>query len=80
MNSREKAWHDKNAKPETIQDRMKKMKFLDPYSKKGKERSEKFANKYGRAWWLFSGIQIRNYKKYSQSWIMQFYIKEGDEK
>jgi hypothetical protein len=52
MNSREKAWHENKKPRETIHDRMKSMTFVDPWSKKGIQRSEEFAKKYGRAWWV----------------------------
>jgi|TARA_X000001388_G_scaffold57650_1_gene42891 hypothetical protein len=78
MNSREKAWHENKKPRETIHDRMKSMTFVDPWSKKGIQRSEEFAKKYGRAWWVFVGVPV-NQKKYLNSWIMQFNIKENDE-
>ena len=56
MNNREKAWLNRKGDktPETIYDRMKKMKFNNHLSKKGIAERETFAKKYGRAWWLFT--------------------------
>ena len=54
--SREEAWRKRKGikEPETIHNRMKKMKFVNPWSKKGIAEREAFAKKYGRAWWLFT--------------------------
>jgi len=72
MNSREKAWlNRKNITPvETIQDRMQKMKFVDPWSEKGIQEREDFANKHGRAWWLFTDSPGTD--KYKNQWIFQY--------
>jgi len=78
MNSREKAWHNKsirNKPKNSIQDRMKTMKFIEPWSKEAQERADDFAKKYGRAWWIFQGVTLRH-RKYKPQWIMQYYKKE----
>ena len=78
MNKREKAWHYKNVKQnDTIQERMQKMTFIEPWSDEDTERAESFAKKYGRAWHIFQGVPIRHHRKDKQ-WIMQYYVKEED--
>jgi hypothetical protein len=78
VNKREKAWLlRKNIVPaETIQDRMKKMKFFDPWSLEGIQEREDFAEKHGRAWWLFTDNAKTN--KYKNQWIFQ-YLKIEEE-
>lgn len=73
MNKREKAWLlRKNIVPaETIQDRIKNMKFVDPWSPEGIQEREDFAEKHGRAWWLFTDT-ARNTNKYKDQWICQY--------
>ena len=76
--SREEAWRERKGlkKIETIQDRMKKMKFVDPWSKKGIAEREAFAKQYGRAWWLFTDNNSSS--KHKDQWIYQFHkIEEG---
>tara|TARA_R110000868_G_scaffold65399_7_gene195690 strand:- start:26434 stop:26676 length:243 start_codon:yes stop_codon:yes gene_type:complete len=80
LNNREKAWQTRNVKPnETIQERMKEMTFIEPWSPEAIERAEEFASKYGRAWYIFQGVPIRHHRKHKQ-WIMQYYVTEEDAK
>ena len=76
MNSREKAWLNRKAdkKSETIYDRMKKMKFNDPWSKEGIAEREAFSKKYGKAWWLFTDNNSSD--KHKDQWIYQFWKME----
>ena len=74
--SREEAWRKRKGlkKPETIQDRMKKMKFVKPWSKEDIAQREAFAKQYGRAWWLFT--DIISSVKHKDQWIYQFHKVE----
>jgi hypothetical protein len=76
MNSREKAWLNRKTdkKPETIYDRIKKMKFNDPWSKEGIAEREAFSKKYGKAWYLFT--DSNSSEKYKDQWIYQFWKME----
>ena len=76
--SREEAWRDRKGlkKIEPRQAPMKKMKFVDRWSKKGIAEREAFAKQYGRAWWLFT--DNNSSLKHKDQWIYQFHkIEEG---
>jgi len=74
--SREEAWRKRKGleEPETIQNRMKKMKFVKPWSKEDIAQREKFAKQYGRAWWLFT--DNNSSIKHKDQWIYQFHKVE----
>jgi|TARA_R100001463_G_scaffold45244_2_gene93418 hypothetical protein len=78
MNNREMAWKKRKGlkEPETIQERMKKMKFNDPWSKKGIAEREAFSKKYGRAWWLFT--ENNSVIKHKDQWIYQYWKMEDN--
>ena len=71
--SREEAWRKRKGlkEPETIQNRMKKMKFVKPWSKEDIAQREAFAKQYGRAWWLFT--DNNSSIKHKDQWIYQFH-------
>ena len=58
----------------SLEDRMKKVKAICPYSEEGQKRQEESRKKYG-AWWLFTDNKMQ--KVTSNNWIMQFYVAEG---
>jgi|TARA_R100000482_G_scaffold36474_2_gene12391 hypothetical protein len=76
MNNREMAWRKRKGlkEPETIHERMKKMKFNDPWSKEGIAEREVFSKKYGRAWWLFT--ENNSVEKHKDQWIYQYWKME----
>ena len=76
MNNREKAWLNRKGDktPETIYDRMKNMKFNDPWSKEGIAEREAFSKKYGKAWWLFT--DNNSVEKHKDQWIYQYWKME----
>ena len=55
----------------TFEDRMKKVKAVDPYSEEGQKLQEESRKKYG-AWWLFTDKGIKN-SITRKTWIMQYY-------
>ena len=55
----------------TFEDRMKKVKAVDPYSKEGQKLQEESRKKYG-AWWLFTDKGVKNAIT-RKTWIMQYY-------
>ena len=76
--SREEAWRKRKGlkEPETIYNRMKKMKFVKPWSKEDIAQREEFAKQYGRAWWLFT--DNNSSIKHKDQWIYQFHKIEED--
>ena len=76
--SRKEAWRKRKGlkEPETIQNRMKKMKFVEPWSKEDIAQREEFAKQYGRAWWLFT--DKNSSIKHKDQWIYQFHKIEED--
>ena len=75
--------YDKNFNPivsnENFQERLKKFKIVDPWSKKGLQEREDFYKIYGRGWWWFNDVSFS--PRYKDSWIEQFRInsKERDD-
>lgn len=57
-----------------IQDRIKLMKFIDPWSEEGIKQSEEFSKKHGRAWWYFQGVELRHNRELT--WIEQFRVED----
>jgi|TARA_B100000073_G_C23589388_1_gene515671 hypothetical protein len=85
LSKREIAWQQRKAKSHptydmwgkyagTLQQRMSKVKAVDPYSKEGQKLQEESRKKYG-AWWLFTDNKMQ--KKNCKGWIMQYYVPEG---
>tara|TARA_R100000742_G_C4278302_1_gene100954 strand:- start:2148 stop:2405 length:258 start_codon:yes stop_codon:yes gene_type:complete len=72
LTNKEKSWHDKHGSKvkESIMERNKNFKSIDPYSKEGMLRQKKSHEEHGRAWWIFSGLSAP--KKYEKTWIEQF--------
>jgi hypothetical protein len=66
--------YDENNNPlkfeESFEERLKNHKNVDPWSEEGIQEREDFANKHGRAWWLFNDKQVTN--KYKNQWILQY--------
>ena len=58
----------------TLQERMKEIKTVDPYSEEGQKRQEESAKKYGRAWWIFTGKEMRYNRE--KTWIEQFHVED----
>ena len=75
--------YDKNFNPivsnENFQERLKKFKSVDPWSKKGLQEREEFYKTYGRGWWWFNDVSFS--PRYKDSWIEQFRVnsKERDD-
>ena len=62
----------------TFCDAIKFQSFL-PNSRVSKFiKSEKYAEKHGRGWWIFSGVDIRHNRE-KKTWIEQFIKKRGDD-
>jgi len=57
----------------TFEDRMKKVKAVDSYSKEGQRLQEESRKKYG-AWWLFTDNKLQKLR--NNTWIMQFYVPD----
>lgn len=70
-NSDYKKWGRKVGK---IQDRMKLMNFIDPWSEEGIKQSEEFAKKHGRAWWYFQSVKLRHNRE--PTWIEQYRVED----
>ena len=85
LSKREQAWLQRKASSHptydmwgkyagTLQERMSRVKAVDPYSEEGQKLQEESTKKYG-AWWLFTDNKMQ--KVNCDNWIMQFYVPEG---
>jgi|9_EtaG_2_1085328.scaffolds.fasta_scaffold03378_8 hypothetical protein len=87
LNKREIAWQQrKQVKKEshptyaqwgkyagTLQERMARIKAVDPYSEEGQKLQMESKKKYG-AWWLFTDNKLQKLR--NNTWIMQFYVPD----
>ena len=84
LNKREIAWQERKAKSHptydmwgkyvgTLQQRMSRVKAVDPYSEEGQKLQMESKKKYG-AWWLFTDNKLQKLK--NNTWIMQFYVPD----
>ena len=84
LNKRETAWQKRKAKSHptydmwgkyagTLQERMSRVKAVDPYSEEGQKLQMESKKKYG-AWWLFTDNKLQ--KLTNNTWIMQFYVPD----
>lgn len=75
--SKQPLYTDYGAPPkEPLEERMKKVIPIDPYSKEGQELQEANAKKYGRGWYIFQGMNFR-YNRDSKTWIEQYYVESN---
>lgn len=84
LNSREKAWQNKNKKSlhptydqwgkyaGTLEKRMKKVKPLLAYSEERAAFEKDWYKIHGRAWWIFQGTPVRYNRE--ATWIEQFNV------
>tara|TARA_B100000965_G_scaffold92618_1_gene75467 strand:- start:104 stop:388 length:285 start_codon:yes stop_codon:yes gene_type:complete len=84
LSKRETAWQKRKAKSHptydmwgkyagTLQERMSRVKAVDPYSEEGQKLQMESKKKYG-AWWLFTDNKLQ--KLTNNTWIMQFYVPD----
>ena len=84
LNKRETAWQKRKAKSHptydmwgkyagTLQERMTRVKAVDPYSEEGQKLQMESKKKYG-AWWLFTDNKLQKLR--NNTWIMQFYVPD----
>ena len=84
ISKREQAWLKRKAKSHptydmwgkyagTLQERMSRVKAVDPYSEEGQNLQMESKKKYG-AWWLFTDNKLQKLK--NNTWIMQFYVPD----
>ena len=84
LSKRETAWQERKAKSHptydmwekyagTLQQRMSRVKAVDPYSEEGQKLQMESKKKYG-AWWLFTDNKLQKLR--NNTWIMQFYVPD----
>jgi|TARA_R110000751_G_scaffold252195_3_gene351942 hypothetical protein len=80
LTKKEKSWSERYGTEvrKNMWERNKHLVFFEATSKEGIEQSEKYAEKHGRGWWIFSGVDIRHNRE-KKTWIEQFIKKRGDD-
>ena len=72
--------HDKNNNPlkfeSNFKERLSKHKTLYAYTEEHDRVTKEFAEKHGRAWWIFCGVSV--IAKYKNQWIEQFRVIDGE--
>jgi hypothetical protein len=87
LTSREKAWKNRkvykesnptyaryNKYAKTLKERMENINIPDAWSEEGIAEREEFAKKFGRAWYIFQGKEMRYNRP--KTWIEQYHIED----